>query len=110
MPAYSGPKLDVVPARKQKLLYIAHFDPTEVASGTCARGRAMLRALEPHFDITLVCFSGQFEEHPEKAAICAQIKRIPVPFSSLGYYGISLSLYRAARQAVEESRPDVILA
>jgi hypothetical protein len=55
--------------RRKNLLYIAHFDPAEVASGTCARGRAMLESLREFFDITLVCFSGQFERDPDEDII-----------------------------------------
>src|SRR5512139_2607076 len=64
------------PTCQHKLLYIAHFDPAEVASGTCARGRAMLQSLREFFDITLVCFSGQFERHPDEDMICRGMRRI----------------------------------
>lgn len=96
--------------RRRRLLYIAHFDPAEVASGTCARGRAMLQSLREYFDITLVCFSGQFGRHPDEDILCGGVRRITVPYSKAAYYLLSPGLYQAARRAIEESTPDVILA
>lgn len=94
----------------QKLLYIAHFDPGEVASGTSARGRTMLQALQPHFDITLVCFSREKGRPASDESIWKRVRRIATPYSKLGYYGISLRLLREAEGAIRDSRPDLILA
>jgi glycosyltransferase involved in cell wall biosynthesis len=70
----------------------------------------MLESLREYFDITLVCFSGQFERDPDEDIICGDVRRITVPYSKAGYYFLSPSLYRAARRAIKESAPDVILA
>ena len=70
----------------------------------------MLRGLLDYFDVTLVCFHGQFAARPDNSLVHRLAGFTRVPYSNVGYFGLSRNLYVQARRAILGSRPDVILA
>ena len=95
---------------RPRLLYLALFDPTNTANGTCARGRAVLRVLKAHFEISLVFLQGQHVTREDKEAVSGLASRDPVKFTRAGYFGFSPALYSAAKRAIVRHKPAVIFA
>ena len=96
--------------RRLRLLYIACFDPTNIANGTSARGRAMLDALLDRFEVSLACLEGQFPPKPDVRLAARLAAHRPVPFTRGSYYLGSLRLYREPERLAREWRPQVVIA
>jgi len=97
-------------AARPRLLYLALYDPTNVANGTCARGRALLAELKAHFQVSLVFLQGQFQGREDETAVRGLHSSAPVKFTRMAYFGLSPALYLQARRAIRDYRPDVIFA
>src|SRR5687767_6713383 len=89
---------------KKKLLYLAVCDPDLEVTGATVRMGAFVKHLSTHYDITLLFMAGS--GHQVDPAVEERFRdcenrlgltgRVRVPFSQLGYFLFSPTLYRKA--------------
>ena len=95
---------------RRSLLYISTFDPTVASTGTTTRGKLFLQWLAARYDVHAVYISDPNRGRPDAKLLSKLASSTCIPYSSLGYFGFSLGLYRAANKAIADHGIDVIFA
>jgi polysaccharide biosynthesis protein PslH len=102
---------------KKKLLYLAVCDPDLEVTGATVRMGAFVKHLSTHYDITLLFMAGS--GHQVDPAVEERFRdcenrlgltgRVRVPFSQLGYFLFSPTLYRKADRLLRFGSFDYLL-
>lgn len=106
----------VIPLKK-KLLYLAVCDPDLPVTGATVRMGAFVKYLAQYYDIALVHMAGsghavdpeieaRYQDRDNQLGVT---HRIRVPFSPMGYFLFSRTLYRQADQLLRTSAYDYLL-
>jgi hypothetical protein len=104
-------------ALNKKLLYLAVCDPSLSVTGATVRMGAFVRYLAQYYDISLVYMAGSGHSvdpeiearHQDQSNQLGVTRRIRVPFSSMGYFLFSPTLYHQADLLLRTGSYDYLL-
>jgi hypothetical protein len=104
-------------ALNKRLLYLAVCDPSLSVTGATVRMGAFVRYLAQYYDISLVYMAGSGHtvdpeieaRHQDQSDQLGVTQRIRVPFSSMGYFLFSPTLYHQADLLLRTSAYDYLL-
>lgn len=96
--------------KKNRVLYLATFDPTVSATGTATRGKLFLRFFNEHYETHLVHIREKHNDGRDQQLINDLASVTTIDYSPAGYFLFSKRFFQAAKEALLSKQFDFIFA